>query len=1060
MYIKNEFRKGLPSQGFRMVMLFLFTLLLTIPQVSAQYFGRNRPSYRSFDYKVYESPHFTIYHYFDNDSVVNALANRFEHWYLRHTELFSDEFEKPSPILIYHNHPEFQQTTAISGGIGVGTQGVTEALKNRVVIPVLETNAQTDHVIGHELVHVFHFRALYIDDSLSLNSLRNLPLWLVEGMAEYFSIGSQDANTAMIIRDAIKQDDFPTLEQMTRDYSYNPYRYGHSFVAFLGRTWGDDIIAPLYRETAKFGYERAIERIIGLNASTVSDLWKSSNIAHFQPYVDDSLKHVPVGEKLLSEDNAGNMNISPSLSPDGKNIAFFSERDLFSLDLFLADAETGKIARKLSSTTRSADIDAFNFFESVGTWSPDGRKFVHVAVKRGRNQLVVVDVRRPRRTRHIAIDGVPSLNNPAWSPDGRYLVFNGLVEGVSNLYRYELDTKELIKLTNDRYSYIHPSWSPDGRYLAFATDLLPDGYSKDTLNYNFNLGIMDMQSPQRDIRVFDVFQSAENINPVFDPQGEGLYFLSNRDGFRNLYYYNLNEQTVDQLTDYYTGITGITQLSPAISVSRNSGKVAYSYFEDGKYSVFTADPSDFTPRRVDVADVDMSPATLAPFTRNNAPMVDKFLKQDTRDSVFPVDSFEVKTFKPRFGLTYIGSSGVGASTSRFGTGMNGGVSMMFSDIVGHHQLFSMLAVNGEVYDFGGQVGYVNQKHRINWGGMVSHIPYPSGYLGVSRDTLNDMPVIDYQFVIQRTFETQFGVFAYYPISTTRRIELTASHAWYYFRRDIFHTYYDEFGYPLAQERNKGDSPDGFNIQRLNLGYVGDNSYFGMASPMTGHRYRLSVEPMFGNMNVYKQDVEYNPDVFFNAKENIRMVTLTADYRKYFFFKPFSVAFRMAHYGRYGKVPYNDDPRVPGRQFTTFEYFLGYPNFMRGFDYSSLIKNQESMFSDDFTYENLFGTRAMLGGLELKVPFTGPKRLALIGSGYLFTELNWFLDAGMTWNEGNSITFDKDKMTGGTRFPVFSTGPSIRINLFGALILEPYYAIPFTLNERWPAVWGLNFWPGW
>jgi hypothetical protein len=293
-----KIRNKIPVLTFRLVSFFLFILLFELT-ANAQYFGRNRPGYRSFDFKVYESPHFTIYHYFDNDSVINALANRFEHWYIRHSQLFTDTFEKPSPILIYQNHPEFQQTTAISGGISIGTSGVTEALKNRVVIPVLETNAQTDHVIGHELVHVFHFRALYIDDSLSLNSLRNLPLWLVEGMAEYFSIGSVDAHTSMIIRDAIREDDFPSLAEMTRDYSYNPYRYGHSFVAFLGRTWGDDIIAPLYRETAKFGYERAMERIIGLNASTVSDLWKSSNITHFQPYLDDTLSHKPIGERLL-----------------------------------------------------------------------------------------------------------------------------------------------------------------------------------------------------------------------------------------------------------------------------------------------------------------------------------------------------------------------------------------------------------------------------------------------------------------------------------------------------------------------------------------------------------------------------------------------------------------------------------------------------------------------------------------------------------------------------------------------------------------------------------------
>lgn len=1033
---------NLPKAKSAVKILTFFSVLLAlfvtdINYSYGQYFGRNKPSYETFEFEVYESPHFTIYHYFENDSVINALSNRFEHWYTRHQMLFKDTFDTPSPILIYQNHPDFQQTTAVTGNIGLGTQGVTEAMKNRVVIPVLESNAQTDHVIGHELVHVFHFRALFIDDSLSLNSLRNLPLWLVEGMAEYFSIGSVDAHTSMVIRDAIKQEDFPSLQDMTRDYSYNPYRYGHSFVAFAGRTWGDDIIAPLFRETAKFGYERAIERVIGLNANTVSDLWKSATSSHYQQWLDDTLKHQAKGKVLVDSNNGGDLNISPSLSPDGEHIAFFSERDLFSLDLFLANAKTGKIIRKLSSSTRSSDIDAFNFFESVGSWSPEGDKFVHVAVKKGRNQLVIVDVNRPRRTNHISVKGVPALNNPTWSPDGRYIVFTGIVDGIGNLYQLDLENNEVEMLTNDQYSYIHPSWSPDGNYLTFSTDKLPEKYDNaDTLSYSFYVGIMDMQSTDRNVKVLDVFPSAKNVNPIFDAEQKTIYFLSNRDGFRNLFQYNLENGKVFQLTDYYTGISGITHLSPAITVARNTGDVSYSYYNDGKYTVYKATPQDFLKVEADPYDINMDAATLAPLSRSTEPVVDDFLSNDTSTPAFPKDSFEVKPYRPKFGLTFIGSSGVGVATSRFGTGMQGGVSMMFSDIVGDNQLFSMLSVNGEIYDFGGQVGYVNQKHRINWGGSVSHIPYPFATLRLDEQFDEDgNRLTDIQYIIQRTFETQFGAFAIYPLSTTRRIEMSASQAWYYFRQDIFHTYYLN-GFPYGQDRTKGDTRDGFNLQRVSIGYVGDNSYFGMASPMAGHRYRFSTEKMFGEVDMYN---------------------VTADYRKYWFRKPLSVAFRASHFGRYGKNAENN---------LFYPLFLGYPTYMRGFDYSSLgqISNDTPGIEsqDDFQrfLDNIQGSRMLLGGLELKLPFTGPERLALISSGFFFTELGWFLDAGIAWREGQKLDWNFTKDTDIQRYPVFSTGPSLRINLFGALIIEPYYAIPFTLDQRFKGVWGLSFWPGW
>jgi hypothetical protein len=1019
----------------RILLLGLVFMLagLFIPLAEAQYFGRNKPGYRTFDFRVFQSPNFEIYHYFENDSVAKAIANLHEKWFIRHNRIFNDSFPEPNPILMYANHPDFQQTTAVSGAIGVGTQGVTEALRNRVVMPVLETNAQTDHVIGHELVHVFQFRQLFERDSLSLNSLRNLPLWLVEGMAEYLSIGSVDAHTAMIMRDAIHRDDFPTLNDMTRNYRYNPYRYGHAFVAFFGRTWGDTLIGPLFSETAKFGYERALERVIGLGASTVSTLWKSSMQTHYEPLMADSARHVPVGEKLVSSRNAGEINISPSLSPDGNLITFFSERDLISIDLFLADAHTGRIKRRLTSSSRTQDVDGFNFFESVGTWSPDGDKFVYVIVKRGVNKLVIADVNRPRRSREVAIPGVPSVNNPVWSPDGSYLVFTGLTDGRPNMFKFDLETEEVTMITNDRFSYVHPSWSPDGRYLVFATDRPQTTQADRLVNFRFNLGMIDMEDPNRSVRVFDIFPEADNLNPVFDHEQSGFYFLSNRDGYRNLYFLELESLDVFQLTDFYTGISGITHLSPAISVSRHTGEVVYSHFQDAKYTIHKAQPEDFERKLVDPFDVDMTAATLPPFQRASRAVVDAALQVEPEESIFPVDSFVEKPYRPRFELSFIGSSGVGVATNRFGTGVAGGVSMMFTDITGENQMFAAVAVNGEIYDFGAQVGYLNQRRRINWGGMISHIPYPFAYLRLVADTMGTdqgpVAVDNLQLLVQRTFEDQFAFFAYYPFSTTRRLELTTSLAFYYFRIDAINNYY--IGpYKVGESRERLEAPSGFNLQRVNLAYVGDNSYFGMASPIRGQRYRLGAEKFFGRVD---------------------MVSVTADYRRYEFLRPFTLAFRAVHYGRYGREPEND---------LFYPLYLGYPGFVRGYDYGSLTRMDETFF-DEFTFDQLLGSKVMMGGLEVRLPFTGPERLAIIPSNLFFTELTWFLDAGVAWSSGQQITLDPNQaFDEGKRFPVFSTGPSLRVNLFGALILEPFYAFPFHTNGIKRGVLGLNFLPGW
>src|SRR5260221_11307785 len=158
-----------------LILLYIFSLLLISQQTKAQYFGQNKVRYKKLNFKVYKTPHFEIYYYLKNDSMIKRFAQESELWYTLHQQVFRDTFKKPKPIILYANHPYFQQTTAIDGEIDVGTGGITEGLENRVVMPVMETNQTTRHVIGHELVHAFQYHLLLGKDSANFENINNLP---------------------------------------------------------------------------------------------------------------------------------------------------------------------------------------------------------------------------------------------------------------------------------------------------------------------------------------------------------------------------------------------------------------------------------------------------------------------------------------------------------------------------------------------------------------------------------------------------------------------------------------------------------------------------------------------------------------------------------------------------------------------------------------------------------------------------------------------------------------------------------------------------------------------
>ncbi len=1032
-------------------------LLFLSVQLDAQYFGRNKPHYETFDYKVYQTPTFEIYHYLENQEVLERFAEFSEQWYMLHQNILRDTFASKNPMIIYNDHADFQQTNAIFGGVGVGTGGVTEAFKNRVIMPFAMTNQQTFHVLGHELVHAFQYDIVINGDSTSLQNIANLPLWLVEGLAEYMSIGSVDAHTAMWMRSAVLNDDVPTIKDLNNP-KYFPYRYGQAFWAFLTGLQGDEVIRPFYEATAKYGFDVACRSVLGMSSENLSELWVSAVKKHFGQYLD-SKKEQFIGRPLLDQEKRkGRINIAPVISPNGRYAIFLSERNLFSIDLFLADISKKEIIREVASSAKNSHIDDFDYIESSGTWSPNSQEFAFVGYKRGQNVLIINEALSGKTIAEITIPGVPAFSNPAWSPDGNQIVVSGLVQGQADLYAYDLKTKKVTQLTNDIYSELHPHWSADGAVLYFSSDKLSMERGRTNGKWTFNLAMLDVISGvMEDI---DIFPGADNLNPWEDANGD-IVFISNRDGFRNMYRYEPSSGKVFQMTDFMTGISGITHYAPAISLSRRQQRILYTYFNNNQYKVYKGDYDEFMNKEVDPTAVDFAPATLPRVNKQASKLVDRQLSnldRSSREAEELAVDFRTRDYKAQFQLDYIGGgAGVGVTNNNFIMGGNnrlaGAIDMLFSDIVGNQNLFASATMNGEIQDFGASLMYLNRKRPLNWGVYGSHIPNQFVSGGFFRDqngnVVDQIIEIDGQefptnYVIDqyRLFIDELGLISQYAFSQTLRWEASASFSRYSTRLD--RNYYLSDGFNLFfLDRRKLETQPGFSLWRTGTAIVGDNSFFGLTSPLRGHRFRVGVDQFFGEFT-------------FTAP--------TVDLRAYKFIRPFSIAIRGYHYGRYG-----------GNSEEISPLFVGSPWLVRGYNTDAtqqFLQNSSNVIGGNFVLPgtgfggsipvsdevlfSLLGSKMAVANLEIRLPFTGPRQLALIKSNFLFSDLNLFFDAGVAWFDFNQLGGDEGRFPNVS--PLYSTGASLRVNLFGSLIIEPYYAIP--LLEGAEPGFGLNLIQGW
>jgi len=995
--------------------LLIIVISFFFGNISFAQFGQNKVMYERFNFDVYKTPHFEIYNYLNDDTAIHGLGQLSERWYLRHMAIFNDTLSQ-SPIILYNNTTDFRQTTVISGSIGVGTGGVTEGFRSRVVIPVMASNKETDHVLGHEMVHVFQYNLVRENDSLSFQSLGNIPLWFIEGTAEFLSIGPMDNRTAMWMRDAVINDDVPSIKKMTRNmYKYFPYRYGHAFMSFISGVWGDDIIQPYYYVSLKYGIEHATKLLFNISTDSLSTLWENSIKSQFSEFLTDTV--APNGALMYNDKNGGEINLSPVISPDGKQVIFLSNRDVINIDILLANTETKKITGKLTSTVKKTHIDDFNYIEDAGSWSPDGKKYVFSTFSQGTNVLLVVDIENSRikTEKEITLKNIDYISNPEWSPDGKHILFNGLVKGKSDLYLYNLESEQITQLTNDYYSDLQPSWSTDGSEIAFISDRGKDTDLEKHIFGTYKLCVYNLKTTQ--ILVYDFLPKANIYSPQYSPTDSSLYFLSNADGFRNLYKYHLHTGEIFKLTKLATGITGITDLAPAFSVSSESGEVVYTHYAKGKYSIYKAKPSDFLNIPVDPILTNFDAEYLPPGKTRIVNIVQNNL--DVHPSQ-PKDSFEFNNYKAKFELEYIGSSGVGVGYSSYGTYASGGVSALFSDMLKYHQIYAMLQINGEVYDFGGQLAYLNMKKRLFWGASFYHFPYRAMYWTPKIDYTEDsvaLYVDSYQ--LMRVFEENLSVFSQYPISSKLRLEGGVSYSHYSFRVDSINNYFMG-GYNIGQTKTEVDAPPSYDIERAYIAFVGDNTTFGLTSPMDGYRYRFQIDQMI---------------------DAITVTGLSLDYRKYYFKKPLGFAFRAMHYGRYG-----DDQNL------LYPIYVGNDYLVRGYNYSAFSKSYESYVEDRLDINRLTGSKIFVVNAEIRYPFTGPKRFALIKSGMFFSDIVLFLDGGVSWYN-NTVPWNKNSdiryfwnPNPNYHTPVYSAGVSLRINLFGYMVLEPYIAKPFQLQN--------------
>ena len=571
------------------------------------YYGKIKVKYDHFDWHIYTTDHFEIYYYPEIERHLERVSSYAESAYEKVSADLKHDLAGKIPLVLFKTHSEFEQQNIFPGEIPEGVAAFAEPQRDRMVLPIDQPSDQLYRLITHELTHIFEF------DIVPRSLIRrSVPLWVDEGLADHLA-GVWRPIDLMMIRDAAVADTIPKMSRFEEYGGFsNPrlvYNLGHAAFEFIESRWDKEGIRQYLlslRQNVLGGGSDPYEEAFRLSADEF-DL-------EFDKYLKDLFK--PFRDKERPADYGTSLAPDPlrsrypavysiEPSPSGNLIAAMaSNRKDRELDIILISPFGGEVIDNL--TSGFSQDSGFDYITTPGSrfntvpwmsWSPLGDQIAYFVRREKQKTLILQNVVTGTIEERRQMISVDEPESPDIGPTGRQVVLSALQDAVGDIFMVDLDTDDIINLTNDEFADSAPTFSPDGTFIVYLARVS----GNDKL---FRLDLNTLEKTQLTFGTHDdaVAKFIDDQTIVFastamDPTQPIDPLVARSGNIFNIWTLDLETGELQQYTDTLTG-----NVSPIVFREQDTVRFAFVTYFKGQYGVhaitredplYTADSSDF-----------------------------------------------------------------------------------------------------------------------------------------------------------------------------------------------------------------------------------------------------------------------------------------------------------------------------------------------------------------------------------------------------------------------------------------------------------------------------------